>query len=338
MAAEKCKDRAVEYYKAERYLLAIKQLHHAKIKWFSAENIRGSLMSMLILSDCYRKLGLIYPAKYYAACVAFLAHHGDDDGIKSLIPRALFMYADCCFQGGEWLTFAHISRWALAAHNIYEEYPLDIEKHKDLQRLFVHAAIVRTVAKRFGENLSAAFDEVLSKWPVDPGTRAGIEALSTSDTSYWQTASIEDFWKTAETELWGRPFSDVGGRRSVCWKALGVSWVAEFENNHLTTCMSEEFVSTLQIILADLAIKDLVLLPTSVHISIHVTNGQQVDVQEVPDNKVATWRVGFPQAWVKNLDALHDVRTAVLSLAVTVLGKCSMLSYESFFGEIERVI
>lgn len=100
VAAEKCRDRAMAYYKRERYLQAIKQLHQAKIQWFSAETVRGSLLAMLVLCDCYQHLGLIYPAKYYAAGAAFVAHLQDRDEIKDLLPKALFMLANCCYKVG----------------------------------------------------------------------------------------------------------------------------------------------------------------------------------------------------------------------------------------------
>ncbi len=336
IAAEKCRDRAIAYYEAKKYLQAIKQLHQAKIKWFSAETLRGSLMSMLLLSDCYQELGFIYPAKYYAAGVAFLAHHQNDEKLKRLIPKALFMYADFCYDAGEWLTFAHISQWALASHHMYDEHVLDIEKHTSLQRLFVHTAIIRTVTRRFDTELSNAFENVFSKWPIDQETRDGIESLSMSKTSYWQAVSADELWKTAQEQLAGRPFEDVGASRSIQWRALGIKWTVEFSNEYQTSAISEELVSTLQIILADFAARDLLLLPTKVLIQTHIWSGQKIEVEEVPSNEVATWRVGFPGAWVKNRNKIEELRIAVMSLAITVLGNCSTLKYESFRSEIER--
>jgi hypothetical protein len=154
IAAEKCRDRAMSYYEAGRFLQSIKQLHQAKIKWFSAETLRGSLLAMLVLADCYQRLGLVYPAKYYAAGAAFIAYHQDNEGIKSLFPKALFMLAESCYQCGEWLTFAQIAKLALVAHHMYDENQLDIQAHQTLQRIFAYTAIVRTVLKRFDYKLT----------------------------------------------------------------------------------------------------------------------------------------------------------------------------------------
>ena len=336
VAAEKCRDRAMAYYEREQYLQAIKQLHQAKIQWFSAETLRGSLLSMLVLCDCYQHLGLIYPAKYYAAGVAFVAHQQDNETIKTLLPRALFMFADCCYQGGEWMNFACIVRWALSAHHMYDESPLNIEDHKVLQRIFVHTAIARTLLKRFDTDLGVHFDEVFANWPLDQGTRTEIENLGDTP-GPWSSAPAEELCRTAQTQLAGRPFSDMGERRKISWKALGISWVVEFDNEQMISSISEELVSTLQVILADLAAKDLLLLPTRVLVNTHITDGMKLDVEEIPSNTIATWRVGFPRKWIRNLKALDDLREAVLALAVTVLGKCSMLSADQFLAEIERI-
>jgi hypothetical protein len=335
IAAEKCRDRAMAYYDNGKYLQSIKQFHIAKIKWFSAETIRGSLLAMLVLCDCYQKLGLVYAAKYYAACVAFLSIRHDDDKIKYLIPRALFMLSDSCYQGGEWLTFAQILKLALIAHNMYDEWPLDLEKHEDLQRGFTYTAIVRTVTKRFDENIALAFDEVFTEWPLDEELKEGIESLSEGDSGYWQTVSVEDLWEAAQTQLTDRPFSDTGKRRKISWKALGIDWTVEFENEYFTMCISEELVSTLQIILADFAPKDLVLLPTRVHITVYISNHSQTDVHEIPSNEISTWRFGFPKSSIMNPDALDNMRINVFTLAGTVLGNCSVLNFEDFKNEME---
>lgn len=336
VAAEKCRDRAVAYYEAGMYVQAIKQLHQAKIKWFSAEALRGSLLSMLLLSDCYQRLGLVYPAKYYATGVAFLSHQHDDEHIKAFVPKALFALANCCYQAGEWLTFAHMAGLALASHNMYDKFPLDVEQHEGLRRTFAHTAILRTIARRFHQNSAEAFDRVVASWPIDPFTREMLESLSTEHTTYYKELPLDDLWKTVQEQLAGRPFSDVGEVRRISWRALGIRWEVDFANEHLVTCVAEEFVSTLQVILADLANRDLVLLPTSVLIKARILDGRQIEVKSVPSNEVATWRVGFPRAWVKNQAAFDDFRLGIQSLAVTILGSCSMLKHDAFLSEVEH--
>ncbi len=335
LAAEKCRDRAASYYEAENYLLAIKQLHQAKVKWFSAETLRGSLLSMLVLALCYQRLGLAYAAKYCAACVAFLCLHQDQEDIKPLIPRALFTLADCSYQAGEWVTFAQITELALAAHNLYDQQPLDITKHEELQRVFAHTAIVRTITGRLDRRLATVFDGVFSKWPIDQGTREGIQDISDGG-SFWDVATPDEIRSVAQQQLTGRPFCDVGITRSISCKALGVAWEIEFENDYVSSAASEELAATIQIIVADLAHRDLILLPTKVVLRIHTTDSQNLTVEEIPNNKVSTWKVGFPRGWIQNVETIDQSRSEILALAITVLGQCSLLEHAQLMRELDE--
>ena len=336
IAAEKCRDRAISYYEIEKYLQSIKQFHEAKIKWFSAETLKGSLLSMLILSDCYQKLGLLYPAKYYAAGVAFISHVQDDPDIKSFLPRALFVLADCCYLAGEWLNYANIAKWALMAHRIYDEYPCDITRHENLKHLYVYTAIIRTVTGRFDMDLAAAFDEIFIDWPIDKETADAVKNLSDDPSGYWQKVSPEEIWQAVQEQLHGRPFSDTGGKRGIYWKALGIEWAVEFDNEYFAVSITEQFVSTLQVILADLANKDLVLLPTKVLIKANIIYDKQISITEEPSNRLATWSVGFPKEWIKNKDTLDEMNMSVLSVAVAILANCSLLDVESIHKIIKN--
>lgn len=336
IAAEKCRDRAMAYFDNNNYLLAIRQLHNAKIKWFSAETIRGSLLSLLTLSECYQRLNLIYPAKYYASCTAFLAAHHDDDKIKYLIPRALFMLANNCYKGGEWLTFIHIIRSALIAHHMFDERPLDIKYDDELQIIFGHGVIIQSLARRFDKSIEKAFKKIFSEWPIDDSLREAIENLAREHSEDWEKLSDNDIWDLAQKQISGRPFSDVGKRREISWKALSISWKVVFDNEYLTTCISEEFVSTLQIILADIAVRDFMLLPTKVLIYTSVIDALEIDIKELPDNEVSTWRVGFPKKWIKDKEFLDQFQSDILGLAFIILEYCSVLKYENIMQELER--
>lgn len=74
-AAEKCRDRAIALHEAGKMLDAINQLHQSKINWFSAETIEYSLLSMLLIAQCYQRLGLLFAAKYYARGGVYRSSH-----------------------------------------------------------------------------------------------------------------------------------------------------------------------------------------------------------------------------------------------------------------------
>lgn len=335
VAASKCRDRALAYYEIGKYLFAIKQLHEAKIQWFSAETITGSLMAMLVLSDCYQKLGLELAAKYHAAGAAYIAAFHDDERTRSILPKALFSLANRCYANGEWISFMQLIPIVLGAHNAYSENPLEIGEHEDLQRMLAYLVIVRIVAQRFNSDIAVVLDKTLKEKSMQPYIEI-IEKLTDDKGTYCRNATMDELWKTAQEDLNGRPFCDAGEKRSIEWRALGISWLVEFENEFMVTAFAEEFGATLQIILADFATEDILLLPTKVKIIILTTVEKAFKIEEIPSNELAIWRVAFPEEWFQKDEKLDVLRNNVLSVTTTVLAKCTTLSKESFCVKIEK--
>ena len=56
-AAERARRRAVSYLEAGRCVAAIDELHHMKADWFTGEDIEGSILAMLLLSQFTKILG-----------------------------------------------------------------------------------------------------------------------------------------------------------------------------------------------------------------------------------------------------------------------------------------
>lgn len=334
VAADKCRERALTYYKNERYVLAIQELHQAKVKWFSAETLHGSLLAMLLLSSCYHHLGLLYAAKYYAACVAYLAYYHNDDRVKQFIPKALFALAGHCYGAGEWFSFLQLASLAFSAHNMYDvsESDDDEEEH-DLDRTFGHTCILKAITQRLDPALSGEVDAEIARWPIDPGIPTGLSELAKNEFRNWQTWSLDTLWTTAQQQLSGRPFCDLGTQRTICWKALGINWSVHFENDWSTVIMAEEFVATLQILLADLAGEDLCLLPTTVKIQSCLTESGSCSIKDEPNNQLVQVSVLFPRTWVSKPEFLDELRKGVFAIAMignmiaaSRLRKCSSTS------------
>ena len=84
-AADRARRRAVNYLEAGRYVAAIDELHHMKADWFTGEDIEGSILAMLMLSQSYEHLGLHIAARYYAAGALFTALHVESDRTPRLV-------------------------------------------------------------------------------------------------------------------------------------------------------------------------------------------------------------------------------------------------------------
>jgi len=333
VAAEKCRDRAVELYKNGEYIHALKQLQRAKVKWYAAETLLGSLLAMLVVADCYDRLGLMYAAKYYASGVFFLCVHHDDERLKKLAPRAGFSLAGTCYRAGDWLSFLEAMQFALLAQQLYISDPFDLDKHEDAKGHLVHAAILRGITQRLAPTLVQSVDKIGNRWNAGDAW-AIVRELSEDKQSPWAEQPADEIWKKIQEEAFGPPFADVGAQRAIRWKALGISWTISFDNTFELGLLAEELAATLQILQADLADTDLCLLPTTADIDLELANGTELEFTEIPDNARARWRIRLPVAST-NKGKPSDDPPLALSVAATILGQCSVLPRPKFDAVLE---
>ena len=107
---------------------------------------------MLLLSESYAELGLMYAAKYYATGVLFTAYYNSDDNIKTLLPRSISKILDYYYASGESMNFIQSIDFGLYIHSQYNENIRDWGKNDDLQICFTHLAILRAITFKYGYN------------------------------------------------------------------------------------------------------------------------------------------------------------------------------------------
>ena len=108
VVAEKCRDRAIALIEQGDILSGMSELHRVKVKWFTGDTLRPTVLAMLLLSGAYRRLGLVWAAKYYAFGAAFLVHRSEDDDLRPLFVGALHEAAACNYEAGEWMSFSEL--------------------------------------------------------------------------------------------------------------------------------------------------------------------------------------------------------------------------------------
>ncbi len=336
-AAEKCRDRAIAFHNNGQTLLAIDHLHRAKINWFSAETLRGTIVASRFIAEAYSNLGLMYAAKYYLLSASYLAFHSKDDDVRDHISKSFFQTAEICYKSGEWLTFFPLMELALLSHHHYDHQPLDIVEHESLMRVFFCGTIVRALSQRFWPEANEHVEKKFINWPLDNETREELTKLidEQDKNSYWKKAPLEDIWLQIEENLSGKPFSDVGEQRVIGWKALGIEWEVCFSNSYEITRVAEEFVAVLQIALADFAMNDLQLLPVKVKINALLSEGNEIKVIEKFDNARLEWDIEIPHFVGINSPETDDRTPQTLAYAISVLGYCTTLPQESFQEKIE---
>jgi hypothetical protein len=90
---------------------------------FTGDEMRNSILAMLLLSGCYAELGLHIAARYYAAGATYIALHTEDEDIRSLLPKAGFALAQAFYNAGECMTFLLALRQFIGMHLILLTIP-----------------------------------------------------------------------------------------------------------------------------------------------------------------------------------------------------------------------
>lgn len=339
-AAEKCVARAKAFDKAGDLTRAMAQFHRAKVDWFTEETLPQALGVMGWLTGAYNKQGLHFAAKYYALAAAFTALHSNDLDIKSGIAPCFMRVAECDFALGAWhgcLETANVA--SIFYPNFRHDAQADWQnEHGTLHRLF-HTLrslvsvtnILQPVIKREAENFSK---EILARC----GLGEVWEQLDPEAQKIWSQMTPEQVWKNLSEDLAGVPWSDAGPTRRCEWKAHGVHWHVEWDNNYETTLIAEEFLAALQIFLSDLARQDLCLLRTQVRIKIDVVapNTSQgykgFDLQAKPSNGQRELEVRLPsfERFRNGEISREDVSIGALTVASRALSEVSLLPASRF--------
>ena len=291
-AAEKCRDRALAYYKNGEILKAIDLLHDAKIKWYQRETIKGSILSIILISQWYSQVGLQYAAKYYALAALRVAWTDPDSSLKKYLPEIGSALCSLEFGAGNWLTF--VDRVSLFLR-IYQQYNPDPSQNLFLDKtssaIGAQLSVLVAISEKINPMAMPRILENVSKFGLD-------ETLSeTFDSArkVWASRNLVDIKKTCEEKINDRPFADCGGERRINFHALGVRFSTIFPNSFEANSLAEAFVAMLQIFLADFGFIDLKLLPGAAVIRFEVVDGETLAVDHEASNEDYRWVVKWPR-------------------------------------------
>jgi hypothetical protein len=286
--AQRCRDRGMAFIRAGQPLKALAELHIAKVKWFNGDTIYGSILTMRYLGSLYADLGLMYAAKMYTCTAAALALQSDDADVKAQVPRALLQTARHAQHAGTWVDAAKLTEIALLARAGLLVDPFNDDVYPELAAHRTNATLELAAIRTFWPELEPLVEAAhrMTEWYEQL-----VEVVEYGDSRFELTE--DEFQAKAVDQLAGPLFGDIGDRRVVDFQALGVRWIIEFDNNRLTVLTAEGFVATLQILLADIASMNPVLIRSTVRIDVGVqprTSGQddQISIDETHPDIVAS--------------------------------------------------
>lgn len=286
-AAERCRDRGLAFVRAEQPLKALAELHNAKVKWFNGDTISGCIFTMRYLGSLYAELGLMYAAKKYACTAAMLGLTVDDPDVRAHVPKALLETAQYAQQVGTWIDAAALTEVALLARAQLLTDPFDYDKHPELATHETNATLglagIRALWPELEPLIEAAHHR--TDWYEQL-----VEVIEHEES--WFDLTEDEFQAQAADQLSGPFLGDIGRRRVIDFLALGIRWIFEFDNNRDTVLNAEGFAASLQVLLADIAQTNPVLINSTVRVNVDVNpdagqEGERIDIDDSQPEVVA---------------------------------------------------
>jgi hypothetical protein len=322
-AASKCRDRAVALHRAGMTCAAIKEFHRAKIGWWSGDTLRGSLLSLMILSNCYKKLGLFHAAKQYALQAARTASRSDDDGLQDLFAAGIMHCVLLCYDLGEWASAASTAESALRLHaNLVA--PLDPEDERVTEvmysLLWIHLSSLDVAPE-----LAAKVKNLM----VEAHMWDDVEELVRE-----QDAQPPEHWlERIGDQIHGEWMSDLKQEVRIVFKIYGTIWKIAGKNDLPTSCAVQRLAAALQIFLVDFFDEDLALLEEVVTIQVTVSDQNDASARLQPSTNIRAWEVHLtPWNGAESVDIYREL----LPMITMILGDISLLPADQFFERFER--
>ena len=328
--ADRCLTRATGLYRSGKRLAALRELHEAKVKWWHGDTACDSILAMLRISEIYCDLLLPQAAKKYAMAAGFAALQADDKQARVLAPLALFQAAECDYLGGGWLSALRLTGVAVLLHGNFAPDPWNLDRHRALA-----ATIIQTAAIKAASRLRPEITETVSRLIEDTGLAWEVDEVLSAERGFGEWGE-EAFLAHSARELAGAPFSDIAAERVFSFRCLGQQWRIRCRNDPDSVTAAEEFCATAQIVLAELAADDPVLLSSVIEVQAELadTTASPADlVQPLPDNTCARWKVILP---TDREDAPGEADLQLLGALVIMLHRSSLLSWDKFASALDK--
>ncbi len=327
IAAEKCRDRAIAFFKRKEYSRAIAEIHDAKIKWYAEETIRQSALSALFIADCYSNLGLIFAAKYYAFTGAFMLLRDTDESLKKYVPRALTNAASYDYLEGAFCGFLDLSDVAVRSFAAFGGGAAPSDDSRVIEEILTSCAYVHFFSTTLVPEFLNHLDKRIASWPE---LKPMYDEMTAEAKAAWDKSFLPTFWQTLEEQMVDTPFNDLQIKRTVRFEALGINWEFSWNNEYNLTAAAEEFLASLQILLADFANTDLCLMRTSITAELVLNRQGDASAKRLPSNNSSPWTIYLPSD-----DIVEN--TGLIAAYVTILNDASLLPRDSFLKHLERV-
>lgn len=334
-AAEKSRDRAIAFYNRGEIIEAINQLHNTKIKWFTEETLKGSLLTTLFLSNLYMELNLVFASKHYSLITAYIALNCHDENLRDFVPRGLKEAASADYKSGSFCGFLNLTDTMLLTYAAFSKGSDSSEELDEIQWSLFHATTLRSISSILIPEILPWIDNKTNAW----GLRKYFADLIPLADKNWMNKSTDEIRCGFKEQGVGIPWNDLGRVREVSFNALGIRWIFRWENDYSTNAEAEGFLAAFQILLASLSGIDLCLITSEVDVSLKFVDSWDYHFDPVPSNDRVIWKLDMPNYKVvpPQNSKLKSINEIIIATASAILIQLSVYKKDDFMKAIECV-
>lgn len=302
-------------------LKALKYFHEAKDNYLQEDTIEGFILALLNIAQLYISIGMHFAAKNYALAAFRMSAN------KELIKRiedSLSMLAYADYRQGSWFN----------ALNIYGKYiQIRLDENYDIsdvegdRKATVNIALMLYVMGRSSYQFNYLIDNYIGYLdyfgekiikPIQE--KMGLELQFDKDYSNAIKNQIDDF-----------PLNDIGKERLISFYALGSLWRIKFINMHKALSVAEEYISAIQVVLAEIALSDVDfhLLRSTIVIEL-ILSDKYLPPKQLPSNEEIKWEVPICYSEAIGTQQINQHSAFNLVSLSLILDNISVLKSEEF--------
>lgn len=326
IVAAKLRERAGTYLENKEVNKAIEVLHEFKLNSFKHDTLDGTILSCLLLCNCYRQLNMHFAAKHYAFVAAFLAVKSRDVTLYHRTVSAISMAADEDYAMGSWLHFLDLIDFLLLLHyRVTKDF--DIYDDDDTHRILYYPCVAIKVAEKFFPKLQALIDSRMEGWGFIKEDIYEYKEKLDANEEFNDEVKLRA--QLAE-QIDGRIFNDVGEYREISFNALGCDWFFKFSNEYNVSALAEQFIAMIQISIVDVFKDELYIIPTKINIEIGRSSNQKATFERVESNNEMICKVALPEFRGSKLEQLQDNEFHYFVVIQHIFHEISILPFEEY--------
>lgn len=329
-AGDRALGRAQALVSVDRLLAALDELHNAKLRFFHGDHPRSLTSTLLALGDLYGKLHLPLAARQHALAAARAAGASDADEVRGMVPHALFVASEHDYRAGSFASALQVLQVAMVAQQALVDAEVDPWADRDFRRALLTTGVCFNSAH---DLIAGPFADSVDELIRTVGLLEQLRELR-GEMDDW---SEQEWADRTDAQLEGRPYADVGERREIRFCALGLAWTITCANQYLAVAAAERLAAAAQVICADLARQELLLLPTAVEIEVKLRPpGEPTVPRERHSSQGRGWAVELSSVEEGESLEPEQLTPELMTVLVPILVELSLLSSDAFMAVVEQ--